>query len=385
MNNTLVTNITTQNINVTGTTSISNPVNSNDATTKLYVDNLLDGIQNYYSVDSGSIVSNISTLFILLTDMSLTNNLQGVYAIYFNCEYTIPDAYETVGFSTATAKSDLNLIYDDLSGLTPTATHALSFGGGETINPGVYLMIGAVAVSGNLTLDGLGNSNSRFVIRTTAAFDTAASSKVLMINSAQASNIYWVAQDAIGIGANTKIPGLIFSNSGAIAVGADCDLTGARLFTKSGAIAFGPGTLSLPTGAYTINLRSLANFIIFTGGGGIANTGTSVYTGDISTHLGAITGFSSAIVNGTIFQPGSTTVITQIYHFATFGLYLNNVYIPNSNRTKLHTSSDVSLQAVATLINGDTIEVRYKVDDQNSDNDGEVIVDNRILTMHKIN
>ena len=378
-------NITTSNLKVTGTTSVSTPINGSDAVTKAYVDSIANNLVNaYYTVSSGTTTANTSTSDALIPGMSLITNVPGVYSVHFNSEYNIPAAYNTFGFSTATALSDLNLIYNDIYALTQTQMHILAFGGGETLYPGIYGVTGAMSIAGTLTLDGLGDSNSLFVIRGTAAFNTSASAVVTLINGAQSKNVYWIAQDAIGLGASTNIKGLIFSNSGAIAVGADCIVSG-RLFTKSGAIAFGPGVLSRPIGTSTINLRSLENFIIFTGLGGVSNAaGVATYTGDISTNNGAITGFSSATVNGTIYQAGSTTTITEVFYIATFSLYVNNILIPYSYRTRNNKSTDISLQGVATVINGDTVQVRYRIDNQTSDHGGIVNINNRIMTIIKI-
>lgn len=41
------------------------------------------------------------------------------------------------------------------------------------------------------------------------------------------------------------------------------------------------------------DLGSAANFILFTGSGAVANTGTSTITGDVGSQLGAISGFGS--------------------------------------------------------------------------------------------
>ena len=381
VNNIYVMNITTGNIKVTGTTSVLNPVNTSDATTKEYVDNILA----YKTVSVGTTTTSTSTSGELILNMSLVTDIPGAYGIHFNSMYSIPDAYKTTGFSTSTATSDLNLIYNHIIALPPTQTHGKKFGGGETIFPGIYNCVGAVTIAGNLKLDGQGNSNSVFIIRGTATFDTGTSVTVIMSNGTQARNVYWIAQDAIGLGASTTISGLFLSNNGAVAVGAGCNLSGgARLFAKSGAIAFGPGPLLRPIGTSTINLRSLENFIIFSGSGAIANTGTSTFTGDIGTNLGAITGFETSTVNGIIYQAGSTTTVTQVYHKIDFGLYVNDVLIPYSSRTKNYMSSDISLQGVATLIVGDTVQVKTKIDNQISDNGGVINISNRILTINKI-
>ena len=169
----------------------------------------------------------------------------------------------------------------------------------------------------------------------------------------------------------------------AVAVGANCTVTG-RLLTTLGAISFGEGALSIPTGASLIDFRSLSNFVIFTNSGGIANTGLSIYTGDIGTNGGAITGFEAATVNGTIYQAGTSTNVTPVNHMATFSLYKNGVLLPNSSRTRTHNNpSDISLNSITPLLLGDIIEVKWKIDTQPSDSK-EVSVANRILTLIKI-
>jgi hypothetical protein len=342
------------------------------------------GSTTYLTVDAGSTITTSSTSDIVVTDMTKTALEAGTYTIFFNGQVTIPAADYTTGFSTAEAKADLSLIYNDITNIPVTDTHLITFGSGEILTPGVYLVGGAMSITGSLTLDGQGDSNALFIIRGSAAFNTSAGATVTLINGAQPQNVYWVAQDAIGFGANTKIQGTLFSNSAAIAVGSDCIITG-RLLTKSGAVAFGPGTLSLPEDFSTIDFRSLTNFTLFTGGGGVANSGISTYTGDIGTNLGAITGFDAATVNGTIFQAGSTTTVTPVDHMATFSLYKNGVLIPNSSRTRTHLTnpSDISLQGFSSIAVDDVIDVRWKIDAQNSDSI-EVSVINRILTLVKV-
>ena len=337
------------------------------------------------SVNSGSTLSTSSTTDVVLDGMSKTVQEAGTYLALFNGQVIIPAASNSVGFSTATAKSDLNLIYTNITDIPVTnTTHALAFGSGEVLLPGVYTITGAISIAGTLTLDGQGDTNALFIIRGSAAFNTGAGVTVNLVNGASAENIYWVANDAIGLGANTIIQGTLFSNSAAIAAGDGCIVTG-RLLTKGGALAFGGGELSLPLNDSSIDFRSLDTFIMFTGGGGIANTGVSTYTGDIGTDLGAITGFGTATVDGTIYQAGSTTTVTEVNHKATFSLYKNGVLILNSSRTRTHKNnpSDVSLQGVANAAAGDTIDVRWKIDQQPSDIK-DISVNNRILTLVKL-
>lgn len=336
----------------------------------------------YSSVNSSTSSSTTSTSDVVITDMSKTIVEAGTYSIHFNAQLNIPTANYTTGFSTSTAVADLNLIYTDIMAIPVTGNHILTFGSGEILFPGVYNVSGAASIAGTLTLNGNNEINPIFIIRANAgAFNTGAGTNVILTNGATANNVFWIADGAIGLGANTNISGTLFSHGAAVA-GANSIVTG-RLLTTLGAISFGQGTLTLPSGNSIINFRSLSNFVIFTSSGGDANTGASVYNGNIGTGSGAITSFETATVNGTIFQPGSTTLVTPINHMATFSLYKNGVLIPNSSRTRTQLPSDISLLALTSIEAGDTVDVRWKIDEQIS-NGIEISVFNRILTLIKV-
>lgn len=342
------------------------------------------GSAAYLSATSGETLSTISTSDVVITDMTKTALEAGTYSVLFNGQVNIPAADYTTGFSTADAAADLNLIYNDIMAIPVTGTHALTFGSGETLLPGVYDVAGAASIAGTLTLDGNNETNPLFIIRANAgAFNTAASVDVILTNGATSENVFWIADGAIGLGAGTKISGTLFSNGAAVAGGSS--IVNGRLLTKLGAISFGQGALTAPTGNSIVDFRSLSDFIIFTSSGGVANTGASVYNGDIGTGGGAITGFPTANVNGTIFESGSTTVVTPINHMATFSLYKNGVLIPNTRRTRTHLNnpSDISLLGICTIEVDDTIDVRWKIDEQPSDGI-EISVLNRILTLIKV-
>ena len=233
------------------------------------------GSAAYLSATSGETLSTISTSDVVITDMTKTAIEAGTYSIRFNGQVSIPEADYTTGFSTADAAADLNLIYTDIMAIPVTGTHVLTFGSGETLLPGVYDVAGAASIAGTLTLDGNNETNPLFIIRANAgAFNTAASVDVILTNGATSENVFWIADGAIGLGAGTKISGTLFSNGAAVAGGSS--IVNGRLLTKLGAISFGQGALTLPTGNSIIDFRRLSNFIIFTSSGRVANTGASV-------------------------------------------------------------------------------------------------------------
>ena len=336
---------------------------------------------------SNNVPTNISSTSNVIVDgMSITLQQKGAYTAQFNAQYHIPYAASTTVFNTATAKADLNLIYADITSLTVTnPSHGLAFGSGETLTAGVYSVAGAISVAGILNLDGQSNPNAVFVIHSTGgAITSAAGVTINLINGTKSSNVYWVAQGVISIGANSTFNGTLLSNTAAVSVGASCIMSG-RLLTKGGALAFVDlSSLSVPTDTSFIDFRSLSDFVMFTGLGGVSNTGTSTYNGDISTDSGAITGFSTATVNGTVFPSGSSSIITPVYHEATFGIYANGVLIPNSERTVYYSQfpAIVNLQAAGTLLTLGSIDVRCRVDTQTSDVAASVDVNNRIIIVN---
>ncbi|MFT7156985.1 MAG: hypothetical protein ACI8Q1_002000 [Parvicella sp.] len=338
---------------------------------------------NYHSIDANAAAITTSTTCILLSGMTLTPG-EGKFAVSFNGQCDIPEAEHTTGVSTSDLTTDLYLIYNDIKNLTVTNTvHPLAFGSGEVLSPGVYDLSGALTLAGSLILDGGGTSDP-FIIIGTGAFNVTAGATVTMINGASSNNVIWLAEAVIGVGANTTIPGILFSNSAAIAVGDNCNISG-RMFTKSGAVSFGAGTLSLPPTPSYINLRGLDSFIMFTGTGAATNSGASTYTGNIGTNGGAITSFDvvGCTVYGTLFPAGSTTVVTPVFHVATFALYQNGVLISNTERTFVY-SSVIYLQGTASVGVGQAIEVRWNTDTQVSDTGGQVNMSNRILSVTRV-
>jgi len=118
----------------------------------------------------------------------------------------------------------------------------------------------------------------------------------------------------------------------------------------------------------------LSTFVMFTSAGALGNTGSSNITGNVGTNNGAITGFGTVTVNGTIYPPGASA------SSGTFSIYQNGVLVPGSSRTRTSSinTADISLHAIATVSAGQAIEVRCRTDS------GTLTLENRILTLIKV-
>ncbi|EIA08539.1 ice-binding family protein [Flavobacterium frigoris] len=224
--------------------------------------------------------------------------------------------------TTAQAKIDLLRVYIHLNDVFVTnTTHAAGFGG-ETLTAGVYSIAGAGSLTGPITLDGQGNANAIFIIKFEGAFTVAANSKIILANGARACNVFWIAQGAISAGASSDLKGTLIAYPGAITVPTGSNLEG-RMLSSSGAINFGPGALSVPEGPITIPIKcdntcnnnilgTVANFVLFTSAGAVANNGPSGIVGDIGSNEGAISGFESSTIEGSFYNVDAVTAQAKI-------------------------------------------------------------------------
>lgn len=347
---------------------------------------VMSNTNKYNSVNGVGTISTTSATDLLVPGMTISPPA-GTYFVNFNSQFNFTSSTTSipaVEVSTNQAAMDLQTAYNQLNSLSVTNSgHAAVFGNGETLSSGVYSITAAASMAGTLTLDGQNDSNSKFVFKIGAAFNTGAGTTVLLTNGASACNVFWVVEAAVGLGAITKIKGTLISHGAALAAGAGCIIEG-RLLSTTGALTCDNLTLTIPQNCNFIDLGVLSRFGMFTSTGAIAGTAISSITGDIGTNsIGPISGlFTPNIVIGTIFPPMGSILVTPEIVAPTsalvgFSIYQNGVIIANSSRTRtsLSNPADISLQAIATVALGQSIEIRWKT------NIGILTLGNRILTL----
>ena len=113
---------------------------------------------------------------------------------------------------------------------------------GVILPPGVYCFDSSAAISGTLTLDGMGNPNSMFIFKVGSTLTTDTLSNILLINAATPCNVYWLIGSSATLGTFSDFSGNILSqvsitsNSGASVNG--------NLYALGGAITFDTTTVT---------------------------------------------------------------------------------------------------------------------------------------------
>ncbi|WP_300932789.1 ice-binding family protein [Prosthecobacter sp.] len=293
--------------------------------------------------------------------------------------------YPTGAPVTMTALADFATAYDDAKNRTyDVLLSAAAFElGGSTLTTGVYKIGAAATLASPVTLDAEGDPDAVFIIQVTGALGaTAAVGNVVLTNGAQSTNVFWIVEGAVSLGANTHMEGTLLGGA-AITFGAATTISGRALAgSLAGTVALAT-TLSLPvepsvvgdrvwfdsngdgiqdpaetTGipnvpvallqlvpALSIDLGTAANFGALAGG---AISGTGDVAGDVGSGTGAI---APAITStGTIYPTGHAVVMTALGDFAT-------AYADGKNRTY-----DVLLSAAAYELGGSTLTAGiYKI------------------------
>ena len=203
----------------------------------------------------------------------------------------------TIHAGDATAQSGqsaLTAAFNQVAALRPSDSFAGEMGG-LTFDDGVHQAVGAVSLTGTVTLDARGDPNAVFVFQLGAALATAAASQVSLVNGAQASNVFWQVNAAVGTGASSLFAGTIMA-SGAITLGAGAQLLGR-------ALSF--GTVTLSTNAIRFTSALPPTVAIDGGPTAVAETTTPTITG--TSNVGA----GTAVVVNVAGQQLTTTVQTN--------------------------------------------------------------------------
>jgi hypothetical protein len=139
--------------------------------------------------------------------------------------------------TAATAQNDLTTAYNAAAGTACTTNLTGQNLGGLTLTPGVYCFNSSAQLTGNLTLNFLGNPNANFLFQTGSTLTTASTSSVLAINTGGAGclpNINWQIGSSATLGTGTNFAGNILALA-SITLNTGANLRG-RALARSAAV-----------------------------------------------------------------------------------------------------------------------------------------------------
>lgn len=117
--------------------------------------------------------------------------------------------------------------------------------GGLTLAPGHYSddkTPASLALTGTLTLDGLGFADSVFILQSATTLVAAEASQVILTHGAQACNVYWLIGTSATLGGASHVQGALLAKV-SIAMGTAATITG-RALALDGAVTMQANSVS---------------------------------------------------------------------------------------------------------------------------------------------
>ncbi len=144
-----------------------------------------------------------------------------------------------------TAQDDVVTAYNALAIQPCDANYSGSDLGGMVLSPGVYCFDSSAQLTGALTLDMQGDSNSVFVFKIGSALTTASNSSVMEINSGSdpACNVFWQVGTSATLGTYSTFIGSILAME-SISINTGAALTG-RALARTGAVTLDTNAIEI--------------------------------------------------------------------------------------------------------------------------------------------
>ena len=200
-------------------------------------------------------------------------------------------------YTAALSRTSTQVVAADLSIAGPA--------GSNTLAPGVYSSASSLGLTDTLILDGGGDPDAVFIFQAGSTLTTASSSKIELVNGAQAANVFWQIGSSATLGTSSTFIGTIVADISVTSTTA-VEVDG-RLLALNGAVTMDGGKVTIPvtvpgvpTGVSAVagNTEAVVSWTA------PANTGGSLITGYTVTSSGGQT----ATVSGT----GTSVTVTGL-------------------------------------------------------------------------
>ncbi|SMR53204.1 unnamed protein product [Zymoseptoria tritici ST99CH_1E4] len=108
------------------------------------------------------------------------------------------------------ARQDAQTAYDAAAGQIPTSQSGSELGGLFLVR-GTYAIASSASITGTLVLDGGNDANSQFIFQIGSTLTTSAAASVVLVNGAQACNVFWQVSSSATLGTDTALSGNIIA------------------------------------------------------------------------------------------------------------------------------------------------------------------------------
>ncbi|MCF8238343.1 MAG: ice-binding family protein [Saprospiraceae bacterium] len=186
--------------------------------------------------------------------------------------------------ATAQAATDVDILYSYLDNLLCGVVLGVNLGNNQVLGPNIYCIGAAAVLDGNLTLDGEGDPNARFIFQIDGALSTATLASITLANGASICNVYWQINGAFDLGESAAFAGTLVVN-GSISLLEASSLEG-RALSRGGAIDLHNNNVTLPlaplptfiTADGDLSFCDGGSVVLSGNGDGIWNTGEMTYS-----------------------------------------------------------------------------------------------------------
>lgn len=132
--------------------------------------------------------------------------------------------------------------------------YPIELGHNLELTPHKYLLNAETKLTDTLFFNAQGTTDAVFVMQVKGAFSTTVNAKIVLLNGAQAKNIFWVIDGAVNIAGNSTFNGTIVANMAAVKLSGGVVLNGRAFTTKGSLITTAITARAVPSGCNTTGI-----------------------------------------------------------------------------------------------------------------------------------